>query len=115
MGSVRRTIAQLKFKRNDHTPKQGHGDHHHSHLYDMSQQTNPKLRSDVSRRAPIDSGLIRRPTASENVKEKSSEEYLAQITEEWHKRIDVEIKSLAQGMSALCQTALVSYSIYSMA
>ncbi|KAF8309927.1 hypothetical protein DL93DRAFT_2041558, partial [Clavulina sp. PMI_390] len=40
--------------------------------------------------------------------EQTSEQYLTQITEDWHKRVDHDVKSLATGMTALVQTALVS-------
>lgn len=70
----------------------------------MNQQH--QIRSDVSRRAPLDTGLIRR-NVRDAAKEQTSEQYLAQITEEWHKRIDQHVKSLATGMTALCQSALV--------
>jgi hypothetical protein len=70
----------------------------------MSQQV---PRSDVSRRAPLDTGLIRR-TARDTAQEQTSEQYLAQVVDEWHKRVDQEIKNLANGMVNLCQTALVS-------
>lgn len=74
----------------------------------MSQHHSHVPRSDVSRRAPLDTGLIRR-TVRDVSQEQSSEQYLAQVTDEWHKRVDQEIKNLANGMVALCQTALVSH------
>ena len=74
----------------------------------MSQHHSHVPRSDVSRRAPLDTGLIRR-TVRDVSQEQSSEQYLARVTDEWHKRVDQEIKNLANGMVALCQTALVSH------
>ncbi|KAF8309924.1 hypothetical protein DL93DRAFT_2062501 [Clavulina sp. PMI_390] len=72
----------------------------------MSQQQQRPLRSDVSRRGPLDTGLIRR-NINPSTQEQTSEQYLAQITEDWHKRVDHDVKSLATGMTALVQTALV--------
>lgn len=74
----------------------------------MSQQHAQIPRSDVSRRAPLDTGLIRRGVR-DTTQEQTSDQYLAQVTDEWHKRVDQEIKSLANGMVVLCQTALVSH------
>lgn len=82
---------------------------------------NPQLKSDVVRRAPLDSGLIRRQNAlgaaaglgggaggGKAVAEQTSEQYLTQLNEEWHKRVDHDVRALAVGMGALVQTALVS-------
>ena len=73
----------------------------------MSQHHTQVPRSDVSRRAPLDTGLIRR-TARDTAQEQTSEQYLTQVLDEWHKRVDQEIKNLANGRVNLCQTALVS-------
>lgn len=81
---------------------------------------NPQLKSDVVRRAPLDSGLIRRQNAlgaasglgggssSSAAEQQTSEQYLTQLNEEWHKRVDHDVRALAVGMGALVQTALVS-------
>lgn len=87
---------------------------------------NPQLKSDVVRRAPLDSGLIRRQNAlgashglglggglggaggGQGGEQQTSEQYLSQLNEEWHKRVDHDVRSLAVGMGALVQTALVS-------
>jgi len=58
----------------------------------MSQHHTQVPRSDVSRRAPLDTGLIRR-TARDTAQEQTSEQYLTQVLDEWHKRVDQEIKN----------------------
>lgn len=83
---------------------------------------NPQLKSDVVRRAPLDSGLIRRqnalgaasglgggPSGTSAAEQQTSEQYLTQLNEEWHKRVDHDVRALAVGMGALVQTALVSF------
>jgi mediator of RNA polymerase II transcription subunit 22 len=66
-------------------------------------------KTDVVRRAPLDTGLLRAPRQGAESSQ-TSDEYLAHIEEEWNKKIDVEIDTLVSGMTALVDIASVRLS-----
>ncbi|KAF8340358.1 uncharacterized protein EI90DRAFT_2906513 [Cantharellus anzutake] len=65
--------------------------------------------TDVSRRAPLDTGRLRsaRPPTQAAEEERNSEEYLTQMEEDWNKRVDTEIDTLVSDMVTLAEIASI--------
>ena len=68
--------------------------------------------TDVSRRAPLDTGRLRsvRPLTQAAEEERNSEEYLSQMEEDWNKKVDAEVDTLVSDMVALVEIASVNMS-----
>lgn len=64
--------------------------------------------SDVSRPSKLPTANLLLQGAAPPVVEQTSDEYLEAIEEEWNKRVDVEIETLADGMVDLVNLASVS-------
>lgn len=67
------------------------------------------LQSDVSRPSKLPTANLLPHGAAPLVIEQTSAEYLEAVEEEWNKRVDVEIETLAEGMVDLVNLASVSF------
>ena len=64
--------------------------------------------TDVSRPSALPTGILRPAQSQSHTNEQKSEEYLAQIEEEWNKKVDIEVETLVDGMVDLVSLASVS-------
>jgi mediator of RNA polymerase II transcription subunit 22 len=66
-----------------------------------------KLQTDVSRRAALPTGSLFNRNQQQTEVAVNSETYLANIEEEWNKKIDAEVEVLVDGMVDLVEIASV--------
>lgn len=63
--------------------------------------------TDVSRPSALPTGILRPTLSQSHTNEQKSEEYLAQVEEEWNKKVDIEVETLVDGMVDLVSLASV--------
>lgn len=63
--------------------------------------------TDVSRPSALPTGILRPTLSQSHTNEQKSEEYLAQVEEEWNKKVDIEVETLVDGMVDLVNLASV--------
>lgn len=63
--------------------------------------------TDVSRPSALPTGILRPTLSQSHANEQKSEEYLAQVEEEWNKKVDIEVETLVDGMVDLVSLASV--------